>query len=432
MILHPYGMVYTVLYIILCKIFLETFAKRRSGHILYTTALLTVLSAIEYVCSVALADFMVLKAVLIIFMGTFVMKCIFQERLSRIFIFILLYQGLCFVTDYISYALLNSIFLSIRQEYVLTTTLQMYMAMLSQALLFCILLIIKKYFVKQNTVTLTGGEWLCVSTFPVFTIITIISILVYFGMSANEQQKNVLLCIAFGMLIMNILLFYLIGDIVKRETKSREDELFRKQVKGEMDMYRQISENYNQQRKQEHEYRNQLLVLEELVRNRRLDKLEDYLSKLESQPGLQGDYFDANHVIVNAILNTKYREAREKGIVLVVKLNDLSQLRIGDEDLVIILSNLLNNAIEACESCQNKRIKLKLVKEKDRTVISVINTFETEPVLSGGEYQTVKENKTAHGIGIRNVKETVGKYNGFCVIKHSEGVFRFIIVIPEQ
>lgn len=55
--LHPYGMIYTVLYIILCKLFLETFAKKRSVSIFYTTMLLGVLSVLEYVCSVVLAGF---------------------------------------------------------------------------------------------------------------------------------------------------------------------------------------------------------------------------------------------------------------------------------------------------------------------------------------------------------------------------------------
>lgn len=432
MILHPYGMVYTILYIILCKIFLETFAKKRSGHIIYTTVLLIGLSALEYACSIVLSDFLILKTILILLMGTIVMRCIFQEKLLRIFVLMLLYQGLCFVTDYISWAFLNNVFVSIDQEYLLTLTLQMFMAILSQILLFCILLVIKKCFVKQNTATLTKTEWIRISVFPIFTMISIISILIYFDTSANEKQKNVLLCTAFGMLIMNIFIFYLIGDILKREAKLREEALFRKRVKSEFDMYRQISENYNQQRKREHEYRNQMMVVGALVRDRKLDKLETYLRKLDGQSENRVDYFDANHVIVNAILNTKYQEAKDKGIVFVVKINDLSHTQIQDEDLVIILSNLLNNAIEACELCTDKVIKIKFVKEKRQTVISVINTFGMEPVLADGEYQTTKENKTAHGIGIRNVEETVSKYNGSCVIKHSERLFQFIIVIPEK
>ena len=426
--LHPYGMIYTVLYIILCKLFLETFAKKRSVSIFYTTMLLGVLSVLEYVCSVVLADFLVLKAILIIVMGTFVMMYVFGEKFWRILILMLLYQGLCFVTDCISWTFLNCVFASAGQEYLQSTNLQMFMAILSQILLFCILLIIKKCFIKQNTAILTGMQWIRITIFPIFTIITIISILIYFNMSSSEEQKNVLLCIAFGMLIMNILVFYLIGDILEGEEKLRKEVLFRKRVKSEIDMYHQISENYNQQRKREHEYRNQMMVVGALVKDRKLEKLEDYLSKWDKQPENWVDYFDANHVIVN----TKYQEARDKGIVFVVKINDLSHAKIQDEDMVIILSNLLNNAIEACQSCTDKIIKIKLVKEKEQTVISVVNTFGTMPVLVSGEYQTTKENKAEHGIGIRNIKETVDKYGGSYVIRHKDHLFQVVIVIPEK
>ena len=264
--LHPYGMIYTVLYIILCKLFLETFAKKRSVSIFYTTMLLGVLSVLEYVCSVVLADFLVLKAILIIVMGTFVMMYVFGEKFWRILILMLLYQGLCFVTDCISWTFLNCVFASAGQEYLRSTNLQMFMAILSQILLFCILLIIKKCFIKQNTAILTGMQWIRITIFPIFTIITIISILIYFNMSSSEEQKNVLLCIAFGMLIMNILVFFLIGDILEGEEKLRKEVLFHKRVKSEIDMYHQISENYNQQRKREHEYRNQMMVVGALVK----------------------------------------------------------------------------------------------------------------------------------------------------------------------
>ena len=52
-------------------------------------------------------------------------------------------------------------------------------------------------------------------------------------------------------------------------------------------------------------------------------------------------------------------------LFFVFKVNDLSKIVIEDEDLVVILANLLNNAIEACEKCEEKKtIKLKFVIEE--------------------------------------------------------------------
>ena len=108
-------------------------------------------------------------------------------------------------------------------------------------------------------------------------------------------------------------------------------------------------------------------------------------------------------------------------------------MRIKDEDIVLILSNLLNNAIEACEQCEKPIIKMKFVKEEHQIVLSVANTFSVTPVIVGKRYITTKTKEAdRHGIGLENIKETVGKYDGSCVIKHDDDNFKVAILIHNQ
>ena len=102
-------------------------------------------------------------------------------------------------------------------------------------------------------------------------------------------------------------------------------------------------------------------------------------------------------------------------------------------DIVIILSNLLNNAIEAGERCKGKRIvKLKFVDEDDMIIISVRNTYENEIVYDGKEIKTSKcKDVDEHGIGIRNIVETIEKYEGSHVITNDGQEFCFSIIIPQ-
>ena len=145
------------------------------------------------------------------------------------------------------------------------------------------------------------------------------------------------------------------------------------------------------------------------------------------------DVVDTNHVIVNAILNTKYREAVSKGIVFVLKVNDLSELRMEDEDVVVILSNLLSNALEACERCEDKLIKLKFVLENGQAVISVKNSMAAEPVVENGALLASKTKDTyEHGVGILNVVEIVEKCGGRYMVDYGEGSFQFSILIPND
>lgn len=234
------------------------------------------------------------------------------------------------------------------------------------------------------------------------------------------------------MLMINLLVFYLIRDILEREAQIQEDKMFRERVKSETRMYRQISEDYDEQCKREHEYKNQMMLLSTLAKNRKLEELDKYLDKSYDKIAHRIDAIDTNHVIVNAIFNTKYQEARRKGIVFVLKVNDLSELSISDEDIVVILSNLLNNALETCEKCDEKMIRVKFIKENGQIIISVANTFAEAPVIVNNTYQTNESDTAKHGIGIRNVRQAVEKYGGTCVIKHDNDLFRFIVFIPAK
>lgn len=84
-------------------------------------------------------------------------------------------------------------------------------------------------------------------------------------------------------------------------------------------------------------------------------------------------------------------------------------MKIKDEDIVLILSNLLNNAIEACEKSERPVIKVKIMKEqKQIIIIAVINTTDKEPKEECGKFITSKEENTElHGIGIQNIKDTL-------------------------
>ena len=238
--------------------------------------------------------------------------------------------------------------------------------------------------------------------------------------------------IAFGMVGMNIVVFYLINDIVEREMKMHENKVFQIQAKNQLEMYRSISENFDNQKRKTHEYKNQISCIESLLDKKQYSKLEEYVKKIYGSLNNEPDAINTNNVIVNAILNTKYQEAEAKGIVFVFKVNDLSELQMKDEDVVTILANLLNNAIEACEACEDKKvIKFKFFKEDDKIIIAVKNTFNYDVIYENGEIKSTKTSSLdEHGVGIKNVLKSIEKYGGSYVIEDKNKEFFFSIIIP--
>lgn len=169
-----------------------------------------------------------------------------------------------------------------------------------------------------------------------------------------------------------------------------------------------------------------------MLEKKQYSKLEEYVKRIYGSLNSEPDAINTNHVMVNTILNTKYQEADAKGIVFVFRVNDLSELKIKDEDVVTILANLLNNAIEACEICEGKKIiKFKFVKEEDKIILAVKNTFHGDVKYENGEIKSTKtSNVEEHGVGIKNVLKIIEKYGGSYVIEHKNQEFFFSIMIP--
>lgn len=379
-----------------------------------------------------LDSFFILKQIAVIIVYALVMCTMIKINVKKSFILAVLYQALLLTVDYITYLFYDGLisgYVTEETEYMMEKGL---VVLLGKAILFLCILIIRKQFGKKTTEMLFDIEWLKFLFFPVFTIAIISAILAVFEYVDIPKQANLLYLIAFGMLGMNVVVFYLIHDTIHRDMMLHENQIFQVQVKNQTDMYRSISENLDKQKRRTHEYKNQIVCIESLLTKKEYEQCENYIKNINNDLNKETDVINTNNVIVNAILNTKYQEMTDKGIVFAFRVNDLSQIGISDEDVVTILANLLNNAIEACEDCSDKKIiKLKFVCEEDRVIISVKNTYGRPIQYENDEFVTSKSiNPEEHGIGIKNIVSVINRYNGSHAIKVMEDEFFFSIVIP--
>lgn len=415
-----------------CKIFYEIFGKVRYKDWINAVQLILLIGSV-YGVARGLENIFVLKQIVIIILFAAFMFWHMKISIKKSLILAVLYQGLLLIVDYIAFLIYSSGLFSNGEstglQYMLENVL---VVLLGKVLLYFSVLIIKKKFGEKSTEMLADSEWLKFLFFPIFTIAIIVAMFSGFGYTETTEQIYFLFIIAFGMAGMNILEFYLINDIIEREIKLHENEIFQIQVKNQTEMYRSISENFDGQKRKTHEYKNQIVCIESLLGNRKYQELEKYVKEIYGHLDKELDAINTNNVIVNAILNTKYQEADAKGIVFVFRVNDLSQIRIKDEDVVTILSNLLNNAIEACEKCDDKKvIKLKFVNEDEMIIIAVKNTFSHPICYENGEIKSSKISRAEeHGIGIKNIIKTIEKYNGSYIIEDNKNEFYFSIIIP--
>ena len=378
------------------------------------------------------SEHFIIRQIAIILMFSVFMLWHIKINLKKSFILAILFDALLLAMDWLVYLIIGWLSLGrnqSNQQYEFGAFLAY---LLVKVILFFLILVIRKKFGKKSVETMLDTEWLRFLFFPIFTIAAISAMLSVFEYVQTVEQANLLAVVAFGMVGMNIVVFYLINDIMEREMKMHENKVFQIQAKNQLEMYRSISENFDNQKRKTHEYKNQISCIESLLDKKQYSKLEQYVKKIYGSLNNEPDAINTNNVIVNAILNTKYQEADAKGIVFVFRVNNLSELKIKDEDVVTILANLLNNAIEACEICEEKKvIKFKFVKEDDMIIIAVKNTFSYDVIYENGEIKSTKTSSVdEHGVGIKNVLKIIEKYGGAYVIEDKNQEFFFSIIIP--
>lgn len=146
-----------------------------------------------------------------------------------------------------------------------------------------------------------------------------------------------------------------------------------------------------------------------------------------------------NHKVTNAVLSEKAREAEEKNIHFDAYVEPGIQFgRVSDSDLVVMLGNLMDNAIEAAAGCmgEKRKIVLRIFMEKDGRVcvVKVVNYFpqKQKPLFYKNGFITSKKEKGLHGFGIKSTRNTAEKYGGYMQWLIEEECFFAIIILPVQ
>lgn len=414
--------------VICCKMFFETFCLSKRNKMFYQVLFWILLCMLLYIPAIFFGNSFLLKQITVIEIVAVATKFYWKITYKKSFMLAFLFQSLVLVADYIAIVIDSSLLAgSINQN----QSTQVFLILLTKMVLFLLIIIIKIILGQSQLEFLEDSAWLKFMFFPFFTICVIIALIYKPELIINENQKQIFWIFALGLVGMNIMLFYLLQDVANKERELFEWRIFEREAKHRFSLYESIAEATKQQQALSHEYHNQLVCIQSLLHKEQYNKLEEYVKQISGVVLKNLDYIDTNNAIVNAILNEKYSQAIEQDIVMVYKINNLAKTTIEDQDIALLLSNLLNNAIEACQKCiDEKIIKVKFILEDDNIVLSVKNTYDGHVITSEGSYITTKKNKRDHGIGIKNMIQVIEKYDGFYSITYDERYFSFSCIIP--
>ena len=429
--------VLTILIIeIVCSfIFFDILAVKKEKNKKKVILSVLVLILLLRLCICFLNKYTIIKMLMIIVIMLLVMRFLYDISIVKALILVFFVQSIMTLIDYIIIMILAKLYGDITALESASGLIGRLIIILSRLILFVGLIILSRISTKKNnsvTADMSDKEWIQFLIFPIFTICAVMLMTSSVIKSYHSDIIAIYYIIAIGLIVLNLVVFHLISEILENSRNMKEAEALRQQSIGQLELYNSMRENYNIQRQRTHEYKNQIVCMDMLMKKKDYSKLEDYIGNISDGLDAQLDMVDTNNDVVNAIFNAKYYEAIKNDVLVVLKINDLSDIKISDNDIVTILSNLLDNAIEAAKQCDiGKRIvKIKMLYEDAVLSIAVSNSYKAEPVLTEDGYiRTTKKDREEHGWGMRNVVATLEKYNAEYIIDYKNGEFVFSIIM---
>lgn len=182
-----------------------------------------------------------------------------------------------------------------------------------------------------------------------------------------------------------------------------------------------------------HDYKAHITLLRRYLSDGDIKKAHEYIERI-SEPILNlENQVNTGHETLDLIMNYKLAEVKEKQINLKYNISfiDSNSLEIEEGDLFVILYNLLDNAIEACEKITSgeKWIELSIQNINKMFMISIKNSMQIRPYYKNGIIISSKKDKHYHGIGMSSVKRLVDKYNGHFEYSSTQNIFEVNITL---
>lgn len=191
--------------------------------------------------------------------------------------------------------------------------------------------------------------------------------------------------------------------------------------------YHLLTDLYQKNEHLYHDMNHHLQMIYHLAKKNKIPEIAQYVNSISAPINELSDTTWSGVDIVDAILNHAVLDAKKQGIEIDVNAEFPKDCNITSDDLCVVLFNLLDNAMEACQKFMRQtktppRVQVTLRRIHQFLIIKIQNPCVLPRKLFG-IFPTTKADAGHHGIGLRNVREKVEKYNGSLEFEVEGGMF---------
>ena len=205
-------------------------------------------------------------------------------------------------------------------------------------------------------------------------------------------------------------------------------ELQKQLYQAQQDYMTQVLSRDSILRSFRHDVRGHLISLRYLLEQKRIEDAVHYMDEIDHSLATPESKYHTQNPIADALLSAKENDLQQHHIHCTVKGTVPPNAPLTDFDLCLLLSNLLDNAIE---------VNLRLPTGAEKYILLEIghtaNIFSMRlqnPIQKISDLKTKKREKEFHGIGLKNIAACTDRYHGTCEISQRENIFTIEVIFP--
>ncbi|NBI05478.1 ATP-binding protein [Senegalia massiliensis] len=272
----------------------------------------------------------------------------------------------------------------------------------------------------KNNIELPNIYWFSVFFIPLSSMY--LTLLLFQNSNLNKYELLISILILF---IINIVTFYLYDMLTRIYKEKIQNELLEKQNQYYEEQFKIMNSSYKKLKAIRHDLKNHLIAIEDYIIHNKKEKVLKYIEKINTSSYDKREFAHSGNVDIDSILNYKIQYAKSKGISIDLNLNIPYDLNLDSFDMIIVIGNLIDNAIEATFKLENDKRFIHINIFYDRNILHMHfkNNFDGKIIKEKEKILTTKKDKFNHGIGLKNVKYILNKYEGDLDCSYDDNIF---------
>ena len=194
--------------------------------------------------------------------------------------------------------------------------------------------------------------------------------------------------------------------------------------------YAEVENMYRKMRGWRHDYHNHMQVLAAYLEAGEVAKARRYLDEINENLVRVDTVLKTGNTMVDAILNSKISLMNTKSIRVDATARVPASLSVSDIDLCIIIGNLLDNAMEACERLpeEGRFVRIYITIKGTHLYMSFTHAAGKKQTKVGNVFASTKG--ADHGFGLSRVDALVEQYGGYLTRASEDGGYTTEVILP--